>query len=121
VRKEEFIKAAASHNRRAVAVFLIPLLLAFAFIIAYGPFQRRYEAFLASRIAGPTPKLLKVLPIAVPLLIAIGAMIPLTRKNDRDLGVPCPHCRKPLAQLKSIVIASKNCPYCGAKVLEDTP
>jgi DNA-directed RNA polymerase subunit RPC12/RpoP len=119
--KDQFIKAANSYNRRAAAIFIIPLLMALGFIIAYGPFQRRFEAFLASRIAGPTPNLLKVLPVAVPFLLAIGAMIPLTRRNDRDMGVACPHCGKPLAQFKAIVIASKNCPYCGKKVLDENP
>ena len=119
MRKEEFIKAANRFNRRATAIFIIPLLVALAFIIAYGPFQRRFEAYLASKIPGPTPGILQALPVAVPLVIAMGAIIMLTRRNDRDLGVPCPHCRKPLAQLKAIVIASKNCPYCGKKVLDD--
>jgi DNA-directed RNA polymerase subunit RPC12/RpoP len=119
--KDQFIKAANSYNRRAAAIFIIPLLLALGFIIAYGPFQRRFEAYLASRIAGPVPSLLKVLPVAVPFLLAVGAMIPLTRRNDRDMGVACPHCGKPLAQFKAIVIASKNCPYCGKKVLDDNP
>lgn len=119
MRKDEFIKAAASYNRRALAVFLIPIVLALAFIIAYSPFQRRFEAYLASQVPGSPPRILKLLPITIPFLLAIGAMIPLTRRNDRELGVPCPHCGKPLASLKAIVIASKNCPYCGKKVLED--
>jgi len=121
VHKDQFIKAANIYNRRAVAIFMIPLLLALVFMIAYSPFQRRFEAYLRSKIAGPTPGILKVLPVAIPFMIAIGAMIPLTRRNDRDLGVPCPHCRRPLAQLKAIVIASKNCPYCGKQVLDENP
>jgi DNA-directed RNA polymerase subunit RPC12/RpoP len=121
VRKDQFIKAVRSHNRRAAAIFIIPLLVAFAFIIAYGSFQQRFEAYLGSKMAGPTPEILKMLPVAVPFMAAIGVMILLSRKNDREMGVACPHCGKPLAQFKAIVIASKNCPYCGKKVLEDNP
>jgi endogenous inhibitor of DNA gyrase (YacG/DUF329 family) len=54
-------------------------------------------------------------------MIAIGVMFLLARRNDRDMGVACPHCGKPLAQFKAIVIASKNCPYCGKEVLDDNP
>jgi DNA-directed RNA polymerase subunit RPC12/RpoP len=119
MRKDQFIKEAASYNRRSTAIFVIPLLLAFGFIIAYGPFQRRFEAYLDSRIAGPVPDILRLLPVAIPFLLALCAIIPLTRRNDRDMGVACPHCGNPLAQFKGIVIASKNCPYCGKKVLDD--
>jgi DNA-directed RNA polymerase subunit RPC12/RpoP len=119
VRKEEFIRAANRFNRRATAIFIIPLLVALAFIVAYGPFQRRFEACLAAKVHGPIPGILQALPVGVPLAVAIGAIIMLTRRNDRDMGIACPHCGQPLAQLKAIVIASKNCPYCGKKVLDD--
>ena len=119
--KDQFIKAANSYNRRAAAIFIIPLLVAIGFIIACGPFQRRFEAWLASRMAGPTPDMLKLLPVAVPFLLAFGAMYPLSRRNTQALGIACPHCGKPLAQFKAIVIASKNCPYCGEKVLDEDP
>jgi DNA-directed RNA polymerase subunit RPC12/RpoP len=121
VHKDQFIKAAANYNRRATAIFLIPLALAFGFMVAYMPCQRRFEAYLDSKIGGPAPDILKALPMAVPFLLAFGALIPLSRRNDRDLGVACPHCGQPLAHFKAIVIASKNCPYCGKQVLDDNP
>ena len=102
-------------------MFIGPLLLALGFIIAYSPFQRRFEAYLGLQIAGPSTDILKALIVAISLMIAIGVMFLLARRNDRDMGVACPHCGKPLAQFKAIVIASKNCPYCGKKVLDDNP
>jgi len=48
-------------------------------------------------------------------------MILFSRRIDRNLGIPCPHCAKSLTNSKPIVIASKNCPYCGMKVIDDNP
>jgi hypothetical protein len=121
MRKDEFIKAVSSYTRRATAAFLIPMLLAFACIIAYMPFQHRFEACLGSKFTGQMSDILAMAPMALPLLLALVVFIPLSRRIDLAMGVPCPHCGKPLAQFKAIVIASKNCPYCGRKVLEDTP
>jgi hypothetical protein len=121
MRKDEFINAVRSYNRRALVIFIGPLLFALGLIIAYGPFQRRFEANLGPQIAGPTTDILRALPVAVSFMIAIGVMFLLARRNDRDMGVACPHCGKPLAQFKAIVIASKNCPYCGKEVLDDNP
>jgi len=121
VRKDEFIRAAKRYNRRAFAAFAIPIMSAFILAIVYQPFEDRFGAFLATKISGPVPELLKLLPVAGVVALAIAAIIPLTRRNDREMGVGCPRCGKPLASFKAIVVASKNCPYCGATVLDDTP
>jgi hypothetical protein len=121
VRTDEFIKAADGYNRRAMAVVLAPVFIALLCILVCSPFQKRYDAYLQGRFGAPIPDILELLPVAIPLLIAVAVMIPLSRRNDRALGVGCPHCRKPLAQFKSIVIASKNCPYCGKLVLDEKP
>ena len=43
----------------------------------------------------------------------------MTTKDDREQSLACPTCGKPMAHFKAVVIASKNCPYCGARVLDD--
>lgn len=121
MRKEEFIQAAKRYNRRALVVFSIPSLVAILLAIFYKPFENWFGNFLGRRISGPVPEILKLLPIVAVIAAAIGAIIPLTRRNDREMGVACPRCGKPLATFKAIVVASKNCPFCGAKVLDDTP
>lgn len=119
MRKDQFIEAATNYNKRALAACLIPLLIALVCVVSYAPFQRRFELYLGSRFAGPIPDILAMTPATLPVIVAFAVMIPLSRRIDRRFGIACQHCGKPLAHFKAIVIASKNCPYCGLMVLDD--
>jgi hypothetical protein len=35
--------------------------------------------------------------------------------------IRCPHCEKVVSQMRAIVVATRNCPYCGRTVLEEPP
>jgi DNA-directed RNA polymerase subunit RPC12/RpoP len=121
MRKDQFIEAAAHYNTRALIPCVIPLLLGVACEAVYSPFYHRFEAYLDLRFAGTTSAILAVMPVALPATVALCLIIPLSRRMEQKLGVPCPHCGKALACYKGIVIASKNCPHCGMKVLDDNP
>jgi DNA-directed RNA polymerase subunit RPC12/RpoP len=121
VRQDDFIKAANRYNRRAAAIFAIPLVVALVVAIAYAPCQRQIDAYLVTKIRGKPPEILRLLPWSLPCLVAVAGVILLTRRNDNDMGVACPRCAKPMAHFKAVVIASKSCPYCGTKVLDETP
>jgi DNA-directed RNA polymerase subunit RPC12/RpoP len=120
MRKDQFIEAADRYNKRGLVALLIPLSLAIGWVLAYLPFQHRFEAYVGTRFAGTISDILLVVPIALPVTVAFGLLISLSRQIDRKLGVACPHCGKTLASFRAIVIASKNCPHCGMKVLDDS-
>jgi hypothetical protein len=117
--KDQFIKLAEHYNKRALAALMIPFLLAFACIVAYWPFQHRFEEYLGAKFAAPTSDILALAPSVTPFIVAFIALIPLSRRIERKLGVSCSHCGKALACFKAIVVASKNCPHCGVRVLDD--
>lgn len=52
------------------------------------------------------------------VVVGIGTVIPLSRRIERTAQVRCPHCDKPIAAFRGLVIASKCCPGCGARVIE---
>jgi hypothetical protein len=39
------------------------------------------------------------------------------QQHKRFATLTCPHCAKPLVQSSRIVIASRNCPFCGRQVV----
>jgi hypothetical protein len=117
--KDEFIVAATNYHKAGFVRLLILMLLAIVCVTTYAPFRDRFEAHLDSRFGGPTSDILAIVPAALPITVAFGCMIPLQRRLERKPGVRCPHCSKNLADFRAIVIASKNCPLCGLKVLED--
>ncbi len=121
MRKDQFIESADHYTMRGLAAFMIPLAVAFACMLVYWPFQQRFEAFLGDKFAAPTSDILGMLPIVVPFVIAFLLMVPFSRRIQRKMGMPCPHCGGGLECYKPIVVASKNCPHCGMKVLDDSP
>jgi DNA-directed RNA polymerase subunit RPC12/RpoP len=121
MRKDEFIVAATSYNKAAFVLLLIPMLLAIVCLAMYAPYHNRFEQYLESKFGGPTSAILAVVPPALPMLVALCFVVPASRRIEKKLGLTCPHCAKNVAQLRTIVITSKNCPYCGMKVLDEKP
>jgi len=119
MRISEFHRAAGVYQKRGLIACLGPLSLALVCILAYAPFQHRFESFLSSRLDTFTADVLTFLPMGLPLMIAFISMVPLARRVERQSGIACPHCAKDLASYKAIVIASRNCPHCGKRVIED--
>jgi hypothetical protein len=119
MRKDEFIVAATTYNKAGFVRLLILMLFAMVCVATYAPYHDRFEACLDSRFGGPTSNILAIVPAALPVTLAFGLLIPLQRRLERKLGAGCPHCGKNLADFRGIVIASKNCPFCGLKVLDD--
>jgi len=119
MRISEFSRAARAYQKQSLVACFVPLSLALICILVYAPFQHKFESFLSSRFSGAAVDILTILPMAMPLVLAFASMIPLGRRIDRRAGVACPKCGKNLANHKAIVIASRNCPYCGEKVIQD--
>ena len=115
----EFSRVSTAYQKQSLIACIGPLSIALVCIVAYAPFQRRFESFLSSRFDSTAVDVLTVLPMAMPTVLALAFMIPLARRIERRAGVPCPHCSKALANHRAIVIASRNCPYCGKRVIED--
>ncbi|MGD0814001.1 MAG: hypothetical protein ABSA83_10385 [Verrucomicrobiota bacterium] len=120
MRKDQFIEAVAIYNKRRVATFIIGYLIFIAYVAGFCTLiAHRFDAYFDSRFAGLVSEVMKPLPMTLPIMAALPVLILIVRKLDRKLGVACPHCGKPLAKFKAIVIASKKCPHCGMNVLED--
>ena len=119
MRISEFSLAAGAYQKRSLIACLVPLSLALICILVYAPLQHKFESFLSLRFGASAVDILTILPMAIPLVLAFASMIPLGRRIERQAGVACAQCGKNLANYKAVVIASRNCPYCGKKVIED--
>jgi len=121
VNVEKFNQAASEYNKRSMRACLLPLGIGLILIIAYAPFSRKTEAWLASKFGATQADWLSTAPYALVTLLAFGALIILARRVDRQFGIACVHCKKPLINFRYIVIASRNCPHCGKCVIEENP
>lgn len=116
---EEFNKSAAAYSRRSIFACLVPMGILLTLMSVYAPFQRNVESWLKSRFSPPSGELLAVAPFVLGVFLAAVAMLTLLYRANRQFGIPCPHCKRPLANLRYIVIASRNCLYCGKRVIEE--
>ena len=119
MRMSEFSRAAGAYQRKSIFACLAPFLIALICLFAYVPFQHRLEGYLSSRFSATVVDVLTVTPMALPVVLAVASLIPLGRRIERRAGIACSHCGKGLAGYKAIVIASRNCPHCGKRVIED--
>jgi predicted RNA-binding Zn-ribbon protein involved in translation (DUF1610 family) len=119
VRIAEFSRAADAYQRKSLVACFVPLSVALICLLVYAPLRHKFESFLSSRFGGTATDILTTLPMAIPLVLAFASMIPLGRRIERRAGIACPKCGKNLASPKAIVIASRNCPFCGERVIRD--
>jgi len=119
MRLQEFKEAARRHLKHS-AVCFIPILVGLVCLLAYMPFRERIELWLPANLSPSLKDVLVVLPMAVPVIIPLLLLIPLTKRTDRKFGIMCPACRKDIAAplFVHIVVASRNCPHCGARVID---
>jgi DNA-directed RNA polymerase subunit RPC12/RpoP len=118
--RDEFIKTTTDYNKRGSRFVIVFLLLAFVSLIGYLPFQKSFQAYLASRFSENISQALAAIPIVLPPLLFFGFAAVVAYKKEKKFKVACPHCSKNLAAtifLRGVVIASNNCPYCGMTVI----
>ena len=115
----ELNRAARIYHKRTMLCILVPSAICFLCILAYTPFQHRFEAFLSTRFDSFTVDILTTLPMGLPSIITVLCVVWLSGRIERQSGVPCPYCARNLLNHQGIVIASRNCPNCGKRVIED--
>jgi predicted RNA-binding Zn-ribbon protein involved in translation (DUF1610 family) len=118
---EEFKQSSVRYTKRSLIACLTPLGILLILILVYAPFSRNVEAWLTSRFGATQGDLLATVPFALVTILAFGALIILARRVDRQFGIACVHCQKPLLHYRHIVTASRNCPHCGKRVIEESP
>ena len=119
--RDEFILATKSYNERTMILFLFPFLLVIAATAAYVPYHNRLQDYFDIKFSWVVSAFLSIAPIALPSVAALLIVIPVLRGIERNLGIKCPHCHKSVIRFEGIVIATRNCPFCGMKVLDETP
>jgi hypothetical protein len=119
VNREQFIVAEKFHQKRAPILFSVPLLLIVVATAAYAPYMTKLQDHFDTKFAWAVSAVLAIAPIAVPTFASLLIVIAIFRRIERKLGLACPHCHKSVIGFGSIVIATRNCPFCGLQVLDE--
>lgn len=114
----EFQERAERYHKRQL-VTLVPMIGTLVLCSVWAAAAPRFDPWFRRVFPELVVPFARVVPMAVLVILGIGSIIPLTRRLEAREGVACPHCGKAVADFRGIVIASKCCPFCGRKVIDD--
>ncbi len=116
---KEFNEATSRYTKRVLrmaAVSVIALFGCFAIVLSFrdavhGFYIAKFGDAAAELLLGMTP-----FPAVAVMFVGIWLV---ERQSKRDGHLHCPHCRKCLVGMQLLVIATRNCGYCGKSVLQE--
>ncbi len=117
MRLSEFAEARAKYRKRAALALLLALLLI-----------GLYSTLLFTHLGMATAYILHHFSPSIASIVQGSLMFPcifillftvwlFDRKAGGDIRLRCPHCGKRVDDKSDLVIATKNCPYCGKTTL----
>jgi endogenous inhibitor of DNA gyrase (YacG/DUF329 family) len=116
---DEF-KASASRYSRGMAWALLGSVLAvIAFLGLVAMFRDPLRDIYTRTFGGPGAEILVGLSPFPAVLILIGSLWYAERRLLRDVRLKCPSCGKQIVGMRHLVIATRNCPHCGRRVLQE--
>ena len=117
MRIAEFIVRRNTFRRRVNLALGIRLTAAFAFTVSAALVSPLLEPSLLPMVGDTWAELLAALPVFLAFAIPLATFFPVIRRIERQFGVRCPACNLDLHLCSAVVIASRNCPCCGATVI----
>src|SRR5438093_1462240 len=116
---DEFNRVASACQRKIVISVVLSGILAFAFLGAMLLFRDPIYAFLAREFGAAAADDLMGLVLLPALIVLFRVIWAGWRRANLDPRVRCPHCDKLLANMRSVVVATRNCGHCGRRILAD--
>jgi hypothetical protein len=98
-----------------VGTTMLALLLGFAMVLLI---REDVLAFYVRQFGKPAAEFLMPLSAMLPsMIILFSGLWIVERWAKRDARITCPHCGKLLVGMRYLVVATRNCGYCGRRVL----
>ncbi len=116
---EQFNRACSRYGRGVLTVAGLAIVTAFGCFAVVLPFKQEIRAFYMGHFgAGAAEILMGLTPFpAIPVMFA--GFWWLHRLSKKTPELLCPHCKKSIVGMRHIVVATKNCPHCGRRVLAE--
>ena len=117
MRLAEFIVRVDHYERRTKGGFVTFFVTVLPLIFATALLAPRAERHFASIVGEVWAPILVVAPIATVVILSASVGLIGLRRLERRFGVGCPRCGTDLFASRRLVIATRNCPYCGARII----
>jgi uncharacterized membrane protein len=120
MRLADFASLAAKRERRLRWAAFGPVIVLVAGVLPCAFWNREWRAFLGGHFSSTAADVLMVLPPILLTLFTLPLILPRVRRVDREARIPCPNCGHGLSD-SAMVIASKACPECKQRVIDEVP
>jgi hypothetical protein len=112
---EEFIRNRDRYRHRGAFGALAGLVLFMGPLFLLAHFEQEHETWTKGSWRALTV-------FGVVVMVAVWPLVWVwSSRLATRFGLRCPHCRKEVVGMSSIVIATGNCGYCGGRVLDEAP
>jgi hypothetical protein len=116
---QEFNAATSAYTKRFLVVSALTVLTMFACLAAAAAYRDPLRVFYTRLFSEPVAEALMGLAPAPALIVLVAGLWLGERRAKRDARLSCPHCGKNLAGMRHLVVATRNCGYCGKRVLAE--
>lgn len=104
--------------RRVYGILAAAFLAIVVGFVTLGVFQDILRELFLRLLGEPATEIITgIAPFAPALIVLFGGLLANERLAKRDLRLRCPACGKQLVALRHLVVATRNCGYCGKRVL----
>lgn len=114
-----YVRECHLYLRRVVifaCVTILTVILCFAVVL---PFRDQIRDWVAERFGLSAAELAIGLTPTPALLVMFIGILWLQRTANRTPELNCPRCKKSVVGMKHLVVATKCCPHCGRRILND--
>ena len=116
---KEFNEATSRYTKRVLRMAAVSVTAMFGCFAIVLPFRDAVHGFYVAQFGDVAAELLLgMTPFPAVVVMFVGIWL-VERQSKRDGPLHCPHCKKCLVGLQHLVIATRNCGYCGKPVLHD--
>ena len=113
----EFNAAIAQHSRRGLMLIVTCGTAGLACLAVTMWFRDSLRAFCVRSFGEVAAEILMGFSPMPAVVVLFAGILIFERSTPRDHRLFCPSCGKSLATSQQIVVASRHCGFCGAKVL----
>ena len=114
-----YVRKCHLYLRRVVifaGVTILAVILCFVVVL---PFRDQIKDWVAGRFGLSAAELAIGLTPTPALLVMFIGILWLQRTANRTPELNCPRCKKSIVGMKHLVVATKCCPHCGVRILND--
>jgi len=116
---DRYVQECNRFQWRAIAIAVGTVLFMFACFALMIPFRDQVKYYVSAWYGAPTAEIVIGLTPFPSVIVLFASLFWLQRKSNKTPELNCAGCKKFVGGMRHLVVATKCCPHCGKKILDD--